>query len=119
MPKIIQNPEVLKIGKLLKQRREHIGMSRETLATKLGTSYESIRLYEEGQRIMKLDRLCELLDALGVQPSDCFSLKLREGVTVSPDTLRLAERLGTLDSALYSKVIRQINSLIDFAEGET
>ena len=118
MPKIIQNEEVLRIGKLLKQRREDIGISREALAEKLGTSYESIRLYEEGQRVMKLDRLCELLDALGVPPSECFSLKLRDGVTVNPETLRLAERLETLDSALYSKVIRQINSLIDFAKGE-
>ena len=39
MPKIIQNEEVLKIGKLLKQRREDIGISREALAEKLGTSY--------------------------------------------------------------------------------
>ena len=86
------------IGKFLKERREYVGMSRETLASRVGTTYNTIRLYEEGLRIMRVDRLCELLEALGLGVLDCFSMKLGEGVSVSPETLHLAERLEAVES---------------------
>ena len=61
MPKIKGNAYVVELGRLLQRRREYLGISREALADTLGTKYEVIRLYEEGQRIMKVDRLFEIL----------------------------------------------------------
>lgn len=104
------------IGKFLKQRREYMGMSRETLASAVGTTYNTIRLYEEGLRIMRVDRLCELLEALGLGVLDCFSIKTGAGVSISPETLHLAERLEAVNGAAYPGLVRQIHALIDVAE---
>lgn len=60
-----------KPGRWLKECRERTGMSRGTLAVKLGTTYETIRLYEEGKRAMKIDRFLEILTALDI-PLDGF-----------------------------------------------
>lgn len=116
MREAVKDAGVLWIGTFLKQRREYLGMSREKLASKIGTTYNTIRLYEEGKRIMRLDRLCEILDALGLRPLDSFSSKLRDDIVVAPETLHLAQRLETLDKSVYSTLLRQIHALIDVAE---
>ena len=73
MPKIINHAKILKIGKWLKWNREARHMTREELALKVHTSYEMIRLYEEGQCVMRVDRLCDLAEALGID-SDLWFL---------------------------------------------
>ena len=73
MKKEEQDEALRTTGNLLKVRRESIGMSRSTLAMKVGTTYESIRFYEEGRRAMRLDRLFALLSALGIPANGLLS----------------------------------------------
>ena len=73
----VSRADVIKMGKWLKRRREAIGMSRATLAAKIGTTYDSIRLYETGKQTMRFDRLCDLLNALGLDIATFFPDAMR------------------------------------------
>ena len=66
MPRVKSSEEARIIGRWLKRSREACHMTREELAEKVHSSYEMIRLYEEGLCIMHVDRLCQLARALGV-----------------------------------------------------
>ena len=68
-----QDEAMKKLGTWLKGCRERAGLSRGTLAVKLGTTYETIRLYEEGKRVMKIDRFLEILAALNIDLDDLLS----------------------------------------------
>ena len=72
MPRVSNSEEVLKIGRWLKRSREACHMTREELAAKVHSSYEMIRLYEEGQCVMHVDRLCQLAKVLGVDSELSF-----------------------------------------------
>ena len=113
MPKITDNTGVLKLGRLLQERRESIGMSRETLAEMTGTKYETIRLYEEGQRVMRVNRLFDILEALGISAVDCFSAILGGKGEKSTHALSLIARINTLDDTVCQRLIRQVNALIE------
>ena len=75
MPKITSDMSMVELGQILQRIRESVGMSRSELAEKIGTRYDVIRLYEEGQRIMRVDRLFEILDALGIHLLEFLSLE--------------------------------------------
>ena len=113
MPKITNNPVVVEVGRLLQKRREAIGMTREVLADKIGTKYEVIRLYEEGQRVMKIDRLFEILEAMGIPSADCLSAILGGSGSESVRALNLVARINTLNDADSQRLIRQVNALIE------
>ena len=85
-------------------------MTREDLADMLGTRYDVIRLYEEGQRIMKIDRLFEILNALDISGSDCLNIVFG---AVKAQTLNLFARINTLDDTSCQRLIRQIDALME------
>lgn len=115
MPKIMDNMAIVELGRLFQKRREAIGMTRETLARIVGTTYEVIRLYEEGQRVMKIDRLLAILEALGIPTSDCFSAILG-GSTEGVHPLSLVTRINTLDKESSQRLIRQVDALIQIED---
>ena len=116
MPKITNNEGVLELGQLLRRRREAIGMSRTEMAEKIGTRYDVIRLYEEGQRIMRIDRLFDILKALNLHLSENLSVNIADTAKVEPKAYQMAERLSTLDTESFCKLMRIIQSLIDAEE---
>ena len=108
MPKAGGNEFVTKLGRLIQLRRESMGLSREALAEKTGTKYEVIRLYEEGQRVMKVDRLFEILEALDVPVMDCLPAVFAGR---SGRVLRLVSEISALDSAVCDRLVRQMEAL--------
>ena len=118
MPKITNSAFVLDLGKLLQRRREAIGMTRDGLAEKIGTKYEVIRLYEEGQRVMKIDRLFEILEALGIPTKSCLSVILGGTGTQGIHALNLAAQIYALDDSVRQKLLRQVNALIDIENAD-
>ena len=54
------------LGKLPRDVREAAGMSRKELAEKVGCKYDDIRVYEKGERVMRIDRLFRVLDVLDI-----------------------------------------------------
>ena len=109
MKKEEQDEALRTTGNLLKERRESIGMSRSTLAMKVGTTYESIRFYEEGRRAMRLDRLFALMSALGI-PTNGLLSRMKEDLR---KTARLATRISALSADEYRSLIQKIEALLE------
>ena len=115
MPKITDNTFIAELGRLIQRRRESVGMSRETLADMIGSKYEVVRLYEEGQRVMKMDRFFEILTVLGVSiPDSLFAIL---GGT-SAHMLSLVARMNMLDEASRRRLMRQIDALIEVEKSD-
>ena len=117
MPRISSDQGVLRIARFLKQSREAAHLSREQVARMVGAKYETIRQYEEGQSVMKIDRLVELLEAVGISVDDCFPLQEADRGAVTPEARKMAERLCSLDRPSYLKLMRQITALIELESG--
>ena len=95
--------ETLALGNLLRDIREAIGMSRQDLAEKVGCKYEDIRLYERGERIMRIDRLFRILNVLGVRFSkDLLDVRMYESVV----------GLAALNSEQRNFLISKIHAMI-------
>ena len=112
MPKITSDMSLLELGQILQRLREAAGMSRSELAGKIGTRYDIIRLYEEGQRVMRVDRLLEILDALGIHLTELLHLKTAGNTGGKPEAYQMAEKLSALDATSYQRLMRKIQSMV-------
>ena len=118
--------QLLRLGNILKLRRESIGMSRQQLAEKVGTRYDIICLYEQGKRAMRIDRLFAILDALGLRLEDDFTLKATEDSRKADERIedapigikayQAAVRLSALNPESYQGLIRKIQLMIETEE---
>lgn len=104
------------LGKLLQDRREALGMSRQELAEKVDSRYDVIRLYERGERIMKLDKLFRILDALKISLSEDFVLRTTDGAAITPQAYHTAVRLSALKAESRHKLMRRIQIMLKRAE---
>ena len=115
MAEVDSGMNAVEFGKLIQRRRESIGMSREELAAIVGSKYEVIRLYEEGKRVMKIDRFFAILDALGIPSSDCL-LTVLGGNFEKVHPLSLLARIRALDSTSYQRLIYLMNAFIEMED---
>lgn len=104
------------LGKLLRDRRESLGMSRQELAEKADSRYDVIRLYEHGERVMKLDKLFKILNALEISLSEDFVLKTTDGVVIHPQAYRAAARLSALNPESRDRLMGRIRAMLTRAE---
>lgn len=59
-----ENPDLVELGRNIQRQREFLGMSQEELGLDVGSNKNTIYLYETAQRVMKVDRLFEISEAL-------------------------------------------------------
>ena len=104
------------LGKLLRDRRESLGMSRQELAEKADSRYDVIRLYEHGERVMKLDKLFRILNALEISLSEDFVLKTTDGVVIHPQAYRAAARLSALNPESRDRLMVRLRAMLTRAE---
>jgi transcriptional regulator with XRE-family HTH domain len=57
------------IGRRIRARRGHLGMSQKNLASALGLSFQQVQKYEKGVNRVGGSRLQQISDALGIEPS--------------------------------------------------
>ena len=100
------------LERLLRDRRQSCGMSRQELAELIDSRYDVIRLYEQGERIMMLDKLFRILDALGISLSEDFVLRTKDGVAISPQVYHIAIRLSALKPESCHKLVRKIQAML-------
>jgi len=60
------------IGTRIKEAREHLGLTQEELAARIGKTQNSISLYEKGSRAIRVSELDDLAKALEVPVSYFF-----------------------------------------------
>ena len=82
----------MSFGEQLRRRREELGMSRDTLAEKLGVSRSAIGNYETGVSTPKEDVLLRLFDALQVDPNYLYRDTFRHTFLYSDEERRMVEK---------------------------
>lgn len=86
----------MSFGEQLRKRREELGMSRDTLAEKLGVSRSAIGNYETGVSTPKEDVLLRLFDALQVDPNYLYRDTFRHTFVYSDEERRMVEKYRAL-----------------------
>lgn len=83
----------------LRKRREELGISRDTLAERLGVSRSAIGNYETGISTPKEDVLLRLFDALQVDPNYLYRGSFRHAFVCSNEEQRMVEKYRALPLA--------------------
>lgn len=85
------------IGARIKEKREHLSMSQEALAEKIGVTFQQVQKYEKGNNRIAASMLLRVGHALGVSIVYFF-----EGLPEYPSALgdQLAEALRPNDAKL-------------------
>lgn len=68
--KTLENADLVELGKNIQKQREFLGMSQESLGLDIGSNGNAIYLYETAQRVMKVDKLFAIADALLITPTE-------------------------------------------------
>jgi transcriptional regulator with XRE-family HTH domain len=85
----VPNPIDVHVGKRIRMRRLYLGMNLETLANRLGLSFQQIQKYEGGANRVSASRLSAMADILGVPIAFFF-----DGLTPGrPEETALRERM--------------------------
>ena len=90
------------VGRRLRQRREHLGISQSKIGQRLGLTFSQVQKYENGSNRIGAGRLYLMARILGVPVSYFYEgLGTRVGVESGADTPNEAE-LTMLDDAFLS-----------------
>jgi|GEM_PF-937895 Predicted transcriptional regulators len=111
---VLREIDNVMMGKIMKERREEIGMSQQELAEKLGFSMNYIGYLENGARRPALDAFFKISQILEISPDHLLYGEQSLGVedTVKYDNIRIVEkwmREGTReDSAFICSMVRNV-----------
>ncbi len=94
----------MSFGEQLRHRREELGLSRDTLAERLGLSRSAIGNYETDIAFPKEEVLLKLFNALEVDPNYLFRGSFRHSFFCSESEQRMLEQYRTLPQAARQTV---------------
>jgi transcriptional regulator with XRE-family HTH domain len=109
----------LKVGSVLREAREQQGLSQRRLALRAGTSQDAVSRIERGVEAPTLERLAQLLLAMGRCP--VLSVESLEGTVVQPELsvskgMSASERLREASS--WNRVASQLAIVGERARSE-
>jgi len=87
----VSHPVDIEVGARIRQRRLLLGMNQETLATRLGLTFQQVQKYEMGANRVSASRLSDVADVLGVPVAYFF------GGMVADEAALTAEEQQTRD----------------------
>ena len=106
----------MSFGEQLRRRREELGMSRDTLAEKLGVSRSAIGNYETGVSTPKEDVLLRLFDALEIDPNYLYQGSFRYAFICTDEERRMVEKYRTLPLTARQLVHIVLDGLSDLRQ---
>ena len=121
MPRQAGNAKDKEIAGRLKARRLLLGMSLETLGSKVGVTFQQIQNYENGKNRISASRLLQLAEALEVPVSYFFGERKNEHEAQSElaklatvtDTVRLLRAVNRLSRSARTELIKLAESWKD------
>lgn len=90
------NQDVVELGQNIQKQREFMGMTQEELGLEIGTTGNSIYLYETAQRMMKVDKLFDIADALMVTPAELCPERFVDKEKIDPRLFQIGEQMKKL-----------------------
>ena len=113
MSAFIENKDIIEVGENIRKRREALGISQNELALQVDTSLNAIHLYENANRIMRLDRWFLIADALKTTPSRIGPTRYCSKENVDPRLLNLMERSKKLPPEKRDELFRNMEYLLN------
>jgi transcriptional regulator with XRE-family HTH domain len=83
----VSHPVDIEVGARIRQRRLLLGMNQETLASRLGLTFQQVQKYEMGANRVSASRLSDVADVLGVPVAYFFG-----GMVADEAALTVEER---------------------------
>ena len=91
------NTDLVELGKNIQKQREFLGMSQESLGLDIGSNGNAIYLYETAQRVMKVDKLFAIADALLITPTELCPQRFVDEEKIDPRLYQIGEK-NTVDN---------------------
>lgn len=82
------------------------------LGLDVGTAGQNISLYETGQRVMKVDRLFQIADALNVTPTELCPKRFDQQEKPDPRLYQLGIQMKGLTPEMQEAVFRSMEAMI-------
>ena len=89
----VPHPVDVHVGKRIRMRRLFLGMNQQTLADRLGLTFQQVQKYEGGANRVSASRLSAMADILGVSISFFFADLLADNRTYTPAEQVARERI--------------------------
>jgi transcriptional regulator with XRE-family HTH domain len=107
----IPDPIDVEVGGKIKAQRRLVGMSQDTLASRLGVTFQQIQKYEKGTNRVSSSRLAMIAETFGVPPAYFFpGSKVDPGLAVAAAAPELASFIETNEGRDLNVAFARINS---------
>lgn len=111
--KPMDNTDLVELGKNIQKQREFLGMSQESLGLDVGTNGNAIYLYETAQRVMKVDRLFDIADALMITPTELCPKRYVDEEKRDPRLYQIGEKLKKMDARKRDMAFQAIEAMVN------
>lgn len=111
--KTLENTDLVELGKNIQKQREFLGMSQESLGLDIGSNGNAIYLYETAQRVMKVDKLFAIADALLITPTELCPQRFVDEEKIDPRLYQIGEKIKKMDSRKRDKVFQAMEALVN------
>ena len=107
----IPDPIDVEVGGKIKAQRRLVGMSQDTLAARLGVTFQQIQKYEKGANRVSSSRLAMIAETFGVPPAYFFpGADVEPGQTVSASAPELVSFIATNEGRELNIAFARITS---------
>ena len=98
---IMQHPRSVdardaEIGRLVRSRRQELGLSQSDLAERIGVTFQQVQKYENGSNRISIGRLARIAEALDVPPTFFFARETKAGIATGNKSREFLAAAGAL-----------------------
>ena len=112
LSKVIDSPDLIEIGKKIRDRRIQLGLSQKELATAVDISYNTVSRIESAQSSCSIESFLTMADILKVTPNELSPARFRYSSSKSPLSA-LDTKFAQLSPANQQLVLQSISAMLD------
>ena len=112
LSKVIDSPDLIEIGKKIRDRRIKLGLSQKELAAAVDISYNTVSRIESAQSSCAIESFLTMADILKVTPNELSPARFRYSSSKSPLSA-LDTKFAQLSPANQQLVLQSMSALLD------
>lgn len=112
LSKVIDSPDLIEIGKKIRDRRIELGLSQKELAAAVDISYNTVSRIESAQSSCSIESFLTMADILKVTPNELSPARFRYSSSKSPLSA-LDTKFAQLSPANQQLVLQSMSALLD------
>ena len=112
LSKVIDSPDLIEIGKKIRDRRIKLGLSQKELAAAVDISYNTVSRIESAQSSCSIESFLTMADILKVTPNELSPARFRYSSSKSPLSA-LDTKFAQLSPANQQLVLQSMSALLD------